>query len=272
MTAMTERQQRELAYHRGHATSVADQYKSINYDVISVSSRKWWNAYWDIWTFILDLPLQGKNVLIVGCGGGRDAFLFAKLGAHVSAFDLSSDMLAHGIRLAAQDGLSIAFDQMAAEKMGYPTDMFDIVFARDILHHVDIPATMSEIVRVSKRDALFIVDEIYSHSITEVIRRSWLVEKVLYPNLQRFIYNNKKPYITEDERKMTERDVAEVKSHMLDFRYNKYFNFFVTRVVPDNYRNLNKLDRAILMMLGPLGHFFAGRISFVGCLQKQARA
>jgi ubiquinone/menaquinone biosynthesis C-methylase UbiE len=267
---LTDRQRREFEFHTAHARSVAEQSRSINYEPVTSPVRRWWNAHWDSWTFLRGLQLRGQRVLVVGCGAGSDALLFAKLGAVVSAFDLSPDMLAHGIRLAKQDGLSVDFAAMAAENMEYQTSTFDIVFCRDILHHVDIPATMNEIVRVAKPGALLFVNEIYSHSITNLIRHSRPVERALYPMMQRFIYKGQKPYITEDERKMTERDVAEVRSHFGTLQYCKYFNFLVTRIVPDRFRSLNKLDRIALKLLGPLGYFLAGRIVFVGRLQERA--
>lgn len=270
MEEFSERQRRELDYHKTHAAKVAEDYRSINYQVIEGTPRKWWNAYWDIWTLLLNIPLKGKKVLVVGCGGGTDAFLFAKLGADVSAFDLSGDMLAHGIRLAAADGLNIAFDEMTAEKLAYADNSFDIVFARDILHHVDIPLTMNEIQRVAKPGGLFVVDEIYSHSITDLIRRSWLVRRAVYPVMQKFIYANRHIYITEDERKMTEKDVAEVKRHLSGIGNLKYFNFLVTRIVPDKYLRLNQLDRLLLTAMGPLGYFCAGRVMFTGKIDKSA--
>jgi ubiquinone/menaquinone biosynthesis C-methylase UbiE len=272
MNSLTDRQKREIEYHKSHAVSVAEDYKAVDWSAITSPVRRWWNAYWDIWTFLTGLQLRGKKVLVVGCGAGGDALLFAKLGATVFAFDLSADMLAHGIRLAKENGLSVTFGEMPAEKMIYQADMFDIVFARDILHHVDIPATMREITRVSKPNALLVVNEIYSHSITNLIRKSWLVERLLYPSMQKLIYKGKKPYITEDERKMTERDVACVRSQIGDIAYQKYFNFLVTRIVPDRFSGLNKLDRIALMVLGPLGHFLAGRIAFAGRLQKRPQS
>ena len=268
MDTLTDRQRREIEYHKDHAASVANNFRAMNYDVITSPKRRWWNAYWDIWTFLLALQLRDKSILVVGCGAGGDALQFAKLGAIVSAFDLSPDMIAHGIKLAKQNGLSVKFAVMPSEKMEYADSAFDIVFARDILHHVDILATMKEIARVSKPEALFVVDEIYSHSFTDLTRRSWLVERFLYPAMKGFIYNGEKPYITEDERKMNEFDVAHVKTYLKDFRYHKYFNLFVNRIVPDKFDILNKLDRVCLIILGRIGYFVAGRIVFAGSVHE----
>ena len=81
-------------------------------------------------------------------------------------------MLAIGMERAAHDRIMVSFALMAAERQNYDDNTFDIVYARDILHHVEIPATMSEIVRVSKPNALLIVNEIYSHSMTELVSMS----------------------------------------------------------------------------------------------------
>ena len=267
-TALSPRQAREVEYHRHHAQAVAGDYDRTDFSVIAEPRRRWWNAYWDLWSLIRAMPLSGKTVLVAGCGGGTDALLFARLGAKVSAFDLSEEMLGLGERAAAKEGLAIAFDRMAAETLAYPADCFDIVFARDILHHVDIPAAMAEIARVAKPGALLIVDEIYSHSLTELVRRSPLVEKFLYPRLKDHVYAERKVYITEDERKMDERDIALVRRHMASVSRRRYFNFVVTRLVSDRHKMPAMLDRLLLMALGPLGHFCAGRIVLMGTLRK----
>jgi len=266
MDALTERQQRELEYHRTYADVVAEEFRSVDYSVVTSPTRRWWNAYWDIWTFLMRLQLDGKAVLIVGCGSGVDALRFAKRGAVVSACDLSPEMMAHGVKLAQEDGLSVKFEQMPCEKMIYPDGTFDIIFCRDILHHVDIPVAMKEITRVAKPGALLVVDEIYSHSVTNWIRRSWVVERFIYPMLRKAIYTGKVFYITQDEQKMTEHDIDLVKRYIGTVLYQKYFNFFVTRFVPDTIVALAKADRACLYLLGPIGRYLGGRVAFAGHL------
>jgi ubiquinone/menaquinone biosynthesis C-methylase UbiE len=265
---LTARQQREVAYHRDHAASLDLKDRTLDFAVVTARTRRWWNAYWDAWTFIRGMDLKGLRVLVIGCGAGQDAFYFASLGAQVSAFDLSADMLQIGIGLAEASRLPVDFSLMPSERMTYPDDTFDVIFARDILHHVDIPATMKGVVRVSKGDALFIADEIYSHSLTEWLRRSRLVEKKLYPKMQRFIYNGAKPYITRDERKMSEADIATVKAHLSAITYRKYFNFLVTRILPEKHVLISKIDRLLLILAGPLGRILAGRIVFAGRVGK----
>ena len=129
----------------------------------------------------------------------------------------------------------VEFSQMPAESLGYDSNSFDVVIARDILHHVDIPPAMQEIQRVAKPGAVLVLNEIYSHSVTELVRRSGPVERVLYPAMQKYIYGDRKPYITKDERKLSESDIREITSQLHRIRSTKYFNFLVTRLFPDRY-------------------------------------
>ncbi|WP_133717023.1 class I SAM-dependent methyltransferase [Methylocaldum gracile] len=260
---LTERQQRELDYHREHAKKHgAILAEPFSWDVLLNPGRRWWNAYWQMYAYLVSCDLKGKDVLVVGCGFGDDALRLAKLGAKVSAFDLSPDVLQIARTLAAREGLEIAFDEMPAERMRYKDASFDYVICRDILHHVNIPETMSEIVRVAKPGAQFIVNEIYSHSITEKVRRSSLVESFLYPRMRRLIYGPEKPYITEDERKLNESDLAEITKPLQARRFEKHFNFLVTRIIPEQSELFAKIDRILLILFKPMAPFLAGRILF----------
>lgn len=266
---LTERQKNELEYHREHAReNAAILNKPFSWDVLDRPSRRWWNPYWQMYAYLCGLNLKGKRVLVVGCGFGDDALRLAKLGADVYAFDLSPDSLSIAKALADREELVISFEEMPAEALRYESDFFDFILARDILHHVDIPCAMREICRVAKPGALFIVNEIYSHTLTDRIRHSVLVEKILYPQLQRFIYGAGKPYITKDERKLTELDIQAIKMPLQTLAFKKYFNFLVTRILPDRYVALSKVDRVLLIMLKPLGHLLAGRILFSGHISK----
>ena len=262
-TELTDRQQREIDYHREHAKL----YKSIlsapfSWEVIQYPAKRWWNAYWVMYEYILSCDLKDKKVLVVGCGFGDDALRLAKIGARVCAFDLSPESLEIAKAMALREGLEVDFQQMPAEQMLYSDNTFDYVLSRDILHHVDIPRAMREIVRVSKPDAIFVVNEIYSHSYTNIIRKSAFVEKILYPKMQMAIYGSGKPYITEDERKLSESDLEEIGKSLQTRIFSKYFNFLVTRIVPDRYDSVSKIDNIILRILRPIGYLLAGRVLF----------
>jgi 2-polyprenyl-3-methyl-5-hydroxy-6-metoxy-1,4-benzoquinol methylase len=263
MSDLTDRQQRELDYHRQRAREHEDILaKPLPRDVLRNSGRRWWNAYWQLYSRLIQLDLKGKRVLVVGCGFGQDAIRIALLGARVYGFDLSPESIDLARKLAAREGVAVDLDVMPSERMAYPDDFFDCVVAVDILHHVDIPKTMAEIRRVAKSGARFVMDEIYSHSWTERVRRSWLIERVVYRPMQRVIYGPGKPYITADERKLTEGDVEEI-AKVVRFTGRRHFNALVGRLVPD-YDFPAKVDRMLLSAVEPIGPLLAGRILYDG--------
>ena len=265
----TDRQQREIEYHREHAKAYKDILeKPFSWDVLENPEKRWWNAYWQMYAYLVKCDLKNKRVLVVGCGFGEDALRLAKLGAHVSAFDLSPDSLKIARELAAREGLNIDFEEMPAEALLYEDSVFDYVVARDILHHVDIPRAVSEIVRVAKPNGRFVVNEIYSHSVTERVRRSWYVEKVLYPRMKRKIYGDGKPYITQDERKLNEVDLKWLTKPLHSRDLDKHFNFLVTRIISDKSEFASKMDRALLVLLKPVAQFLAGRVLFAARISK----
>jgi ubiquinone/menaquinone biosynthesis C-methylase UbiE len=267
---LTDRQRREVEYHREHA----EKHRRVLatpfvWGVLQNPARRWWNAYWSMYAYLVQCDLKGKRVLVVGCGLGEDALRIAKLGAKVSAFDLSPDSLGIARELAARERLQIAFDEMPAEKMRYEDSTFDYIVARDIFHHVDIPLTMSEIVRVAKPGAVCVVNEIYSHSMTEKVRRSWLVESILYPRMRGLIYGPDQPYITKDERKLDEHDLEEITKRLQPRQFEKHFNFLIARVLPyDRFEILARVDQLLLRLLKPIGRLLAGRVLFSARVSK----
>ena len=266
---LTDRQQRELEYHKDHAAAnEAVLHEDFSYDVVEPGPRRWWNQYWAMYTYLLEKDLAGKKVLIIGAGFGEDALVLAKVGAEVKAFDLSPDSVSIAQKRAEQESLDIEFRQMAAEKLDYDSDYFDIVVARDILHHVEIEETMSEVRRVLKKGGILCFNEIYSHSITDRIRYSKIVDKWLYPKMTRFIYQQDKPYITEDEEKLSEKDVNSLLESIEILECRKYFNCVVTRIIPERLVLISKLDQALLRVLSVFAPLLGSRVLVGGVVGK----
>lgn len=266
----TDRQQREIDYHRDYAASKAAQkLVPVNFDVIEDEKRRPQNAFWSAYDRLLAMDLKGKRALVPGCGFGEDAIRLARLGAEVEAFDISPDVAEIARRRCAEFGYEgVQFGVMPSEALSYPDDSFDLVLFIDILHHVDIPATMQEIVRVLKPGGRVVGNELYTHSwIQKNLRESWLVEKALYPAMRRFIYGDDKPYITPDEHKIDETEFAAVEAACAAFEA-QWFNGFVGRLVPDRVPLAAGVDRALMRALGDKGRFAAGRVVFEGTAAK----
>jgi ubiquinone/menaquinone biosynthesis C-methylase UbiE len=215
------------------------------------------------------MDLKGKRALVPGCGFGEDAIRLARLGADVEAFDISPDVVEIARKRCAAFGYhGVNFGVMPSEALSYADNSFDLVLFIDILHHVDIPATMREVVRVLKPGGRIVGNELYTHSwMQKNLRESWLVAKALYPAMRRFIYGDDKPYITPDEHKIDETEFAAVESACASFEA-QWFNGFVGRLVPDRVPLAAGVDRVMMRGLGDKGRFAAGRVVFEGAVAK----
>lgn len=266
--ALTARQQRELEYHREHATSYAEEaLRPVADDIIVSTARRPWNAYWSMYDRLLAADLAGQAVLVLGCGFGDDAIRIARLGARVSACDLSPESLAIAHERARREGVTIAFDAMPAEAMSYADNSFDAVVFVDILHHVDIAATMAEVARVLKPGARVIGDELYTHSRLQRIRTSGPVHRLLYPLMRSWIYGGQTPYITEDEHKIDEHEFALVTARLAEVETD-WFNMLEGRLYPTRLIWASRLERALMRPLAALAPVIAGRVVFSGRLAK----
>lgn len=90
--------------------------------------------------------IRGKRLLDVGCGLGEASVYFAMQGADVTSADLSPGMLAATSRLAEVNGVRVTPHLSAAEDMQLQADArFDIIYAGNLLHHVDIDQTLARV-------------------------------------------------------------------------------------------------------------------------------
>lgn len=92
----------------------------------------------------------------IGCGFGEASIYFASQGANVTATDLSSGMVALVEQVAKLHGIKLRTVVCAADQLPFEDQEFDMVYAANVLHHVDMEPTLREIKRVLKPDGLFV--------------------------------------------------------------------------------------------------------------------
>jgi 2-polyprenyl-3-methyl-5-hydroxy-6-metoxy-1,4-benzoquinol methylase len=266
LPSLTARQQSEYDFHRVHAESrheLIDQ--PVAGDIVSESSRRPWNAYWSMYDRIIAANPAGKRVLVPGSGFGDDAIRLAMLGARVSAFDLSPESVDIARARAERCGYpEIDFRVMPAEALGhYADDAFDMVVFVDILHHVDIPATLPEIVRVIKPGGMIVGDELYTHSTLQRWRESAPITKIAYPLMQRWIYNDLTPYITPEEHKIDEQELAIVLATMVAPSV-EFFGIAEGRLFPSRMVWASKIDRSAIRLSRSAARRLGSRVVFSG--------
>ncbi len=128
-----------------------DPEELLKFDAVA---RKWWDrdgplkALHDINPLRLGyiderVPLSGKRVVDVGCGGGLLSEGMASKGAQVTGIDMGRIMLVAAAAHMKMSGLDIDYRQESAESFArsHP-ESFDVVTCMELLEHVPDPASL----------------------------------------------------------------------------------------------------------------------------------
>lgn len=89
------------------------------------------------------VPLSGKNVIDVGCGGGILAESMAQKGAIVTGIDLSEKALKVADLHGLESGVSVRYKNIPAEEMAEAeAGQYDVVTCMEMLEHVPDPSSI----------------------------------------------------------------------------------------------------------------------------------
>jgi SAM-dependent methyltransferase len=104
--------------------------------------------------------LRELNILDVGCGGGEDGMILAKLGARVTGLDVSPGAIELAKQRAALNGVSerTTFVCAPLNATRLPGKSFDVIWIDNVLHHVldDLEETMRALLKAAKPGALIV--------------------------------------------------------------------------------------------------------------------
>ena len=176
--------------------------------------------------------VRGKKVLELGAGAGESSVYLAKCGADVVASDISQGMLDVVTRLAGVHGVEVGTQKASAEELPFEDGTFDVVYAGNVLHHVDLDKCLAESSRVLKSGGVFVSwDPLRHNPLINLYRR--IATKVR----------------TEDEHPLGINDLDIFRKHFSLVEYEaKWFvtlyvfiKFFLTGVDPNKERYWKKI-------------------------------
>ncbi len=91
------------------------------------------------------VPLNGLELLDLGCGAGLVSEPLARLGAKVTAIDASGQAIAAARTHAAESGLKIDYRNCSAESLLDQGMSFDAVVSLEVIEHVPDPEAFVEL-------------------------------------------------------------------------------------------------------------------------------
>lgn len=121
---------------------------------------EWLKPDADVAELAEELAGSGRPIaaLDLGCGVGRHALLFARLGLDTTAIDMSEQGIAEVRRNAEDEGLTIKADVAAMTELPFADGTFDYVLSFNVIYHGDpeiVRRTVAEIRRVLKPGGTF---------------------------------------------------------------------------------------------------------------------
>lgn len=167
--------------------------------------------------------IKGLRILELGCGAGEASVYFAKQGAHAVATDLSGGMLRVVEKLASLHGVHVETKKSSANEIDFPDNSFDIVYAANLLHHVDIEKCLIEVNRVLKKGGKFMSWDPLAHNPAINIYRKQAMD-----------------VRTEDEHPIRWKEIKLFKKHFKEVSY--HCSWFFTLWIFIRFKFIEKID------------------------------
>jgi SAM-dependent methyltransferase len=194
MPLATDRLQAEQSFHNrqaDHRSATFEQRPSeLHVDIDFYLNHESWIRP----AFAQLANVNGLDVLDYGCGHGMASVVLARLGARVTAFDLSPRYLREARRRGEANGVNIEWIQADGDRLPFADHSFDRVWGNAILHHLDLDRAGRELRRVLRPGGIAVLCEPWGENpLVNYARR-----RLHYPGKER----------TPDEQPLRQRDVA----------------------------------------------------------------
>ena len=236
---LNKRQQHEKLFHDSYAarSTLLDVDLDAQFSPAAMEHRYAKRIFKDV---------KGKKVLDLGCGFGETAVYWAREGADVEGIDISPGMVAIAQKLVQNYAVTknCHIQQMAAERLDFPSNSFDYIFGDGILHHVDFMHTLKEVKRVLKDGGIAIFVEPLAYNPVINMYRTMALE-----------------VRTDEERPLRFDDLQSMKTIFPTLKHREYHFFTlgiflwyycVNRIHPNQeryWRKLRKTDGVLGVVL-----------------------
>ncbi|MDA0999458.1 MAG: class I SAM-dependent methyltransferase [bacterium] len=168
----SSRVRREREFHEAQSARRAGE---ISGEALRFEDRTWLDHEdWVRDTFDVLGDVRDKWVLDYGAGEGWSSVILARRGAKVAAFDIAHGNALMASRRAAANGVGdrVALQEMAGERLGYRSGVFQAVYGNAVLHHVDLEAAGRELLRVLRPGGVAVFSEPWGgNPVLEFVRR-----------------------------------------------------------------------------------------------------
>jgi ubiquinone/menaquinone biosynthesis C-methylase UbiE/glutathione S-transferase len=190
----------------------------------------------DLEKAIAELKLRPNTpALDVATGNGHTAIFLAKKGFPVIASDISTGMLDHARKLAAEQGVTVDFREHTAEKLPYPDNSFGLISCRVAAHHFSSPEQfVRESARVLKMYGyLVVIDTTVPDDHVEAHEWMDTLERLRDPSHGRYVTPNSwRKWCMDSGLTVTKMHIEPLKQPDL----NWYFN--VANTSPENRKKV----------------------------------
>ena len=156
-------------------------------DLLKLNSKVWLK-----WIGELGQPIL--NVLVVGCGAGREAMALGEMiaGSRVVGIDINLAVVANGVRLDREPQLDVVVCSLL--HLPFPVGTFDLVYSQGVLHHNKSTLEAFKAIAPCVREGghLFVWvygldDHLIRRGFVGVLTRiNYVIEAILRPILSRF--------------------------------------------------------------------------------------
>ena len=177
--------------------------------------------------------VKGQKILDLGCGAGEASVYFSKNGAIVTGIDNSAEMLNVLRSVGKKYNVTVQTKKCNSDNIDSDDEVFDIVYAANLLHHVNIESTLREVHRVLKKGGIFTCwDPLLYNPVIKIYRK-----------LAKDVRTEEEHPITKNDIKLFNKYFQKVEIHMTWlFTLFIFIKFFlIERVSPNKERYWKKI-------------------------------